>query len=305
VLFRSYPDPLLTIAHLSDTHLLAGGARQYGVVSPEDGLILALDRLAHLELAPDVIVVTGDLTDLGEPEAYRRLRSLVEPVATALGAEVVWVMGNHDERRPYSLELMGAESDEPQDAVHVVGGLRVISLDSTVPGYHHGEITPAQLEWLAEVLAEPAPLGSIIAMHHPPVPLPLAPVDAVIGLFSQEALESVIRGTDVRGVLAGHLHYSTFSTFGGVPVSVASASCYTLDPAPRDSLLLGVNGALSFNMTHVYEDRLVHSIVPLAESPPVYNVGRHLIPTLLAMTPEERRETLSRKDSEFNVSGQW
>ncbi|MFT4262459.1 MAG: phosphodiesterase [Nocardioides sp.] len=300
-----YPEPVHTIAHLSDTHLLAGGARQYDVVEPETGLVAALERLSRLDLPPDVVLVTGDLADLGEPTAYERLKELVEPAAADLGAELVWVMGNHDERPAYSRILFGAESAREQDAVYDVGGLRVISLDSTVPGYHHGLVTPEQLGWLREVLSEPAPHGTIIGMHHPPIPLPLAPVDAIIGLYDHDALAAVLEGTDVRGILAGHLHYSTYSTFAGIPVSVASASCYTVDPVPAAAILRGVDGGRSITMTHVYDDRLVHTIVPLAEEPAVYNIDPVLLGALEALSPEERIDQLSRKDSEFNTSGRW
>lgn len=297
-----YPDPTHTVAHLSDTHLLAGGARQYGTVDPERGLLLTMERLSRMRPVPDVIVVTGDLADAAEPEAYARLRSLVEPAAEAMGASIVWVIGNHDERAAYSRELFGAAQTGPQDRVYDVRGLRVISLDSTVPGYHHGEIAPEQLAWLAEVLATPAPHGTLLALHHPPVPLPLAPAEAVIELADQDRLAAVLAGTDVRGILAGHLHYSTYSTLGTIPVSVASASCYTLDPAPADALLHAVAGGTSFSMTHVYADRLVHTVVPLEESPAVYSIRAALAEQLAALSPQERRELLSRKDADFDIA---
>jgi 3',5'-cyclic AMP phosphodiesterase CpdA len=298
-----YPEPLHTVAHLSDTHLLADGGLQYGVVDTERGLLLALERIARMRPAPEAIVVTGDLADAGEPAAYARLKELVDPVAASLGAQVVWVMGNHDERLAYSEVLFGEASDTSQDAVYDVGGLRIVSLDSTVPGYHHGELSAEQLAWLADVLATPAPHGTLLALHHPPLPLPMAPAEAVIELEAQHELEQVLRGSDVRSVLAGHLHYSTHSTIAGIPVAVASASCYTLDPAPRDALLHAVDGDTSISMTHVYEDRVVHTVVPLRESPQLYTVRSELAEQLLALSPEERRELLSRKDSPLDVTG--
>jgi 3',5'-cyclic-AMP phosphodiesterase len=300
-----YPDPLHTVAHLSDTHLLADGRLQYGVVDPERGLLLALERLGRLRPTPDAIVITGDLADAGEPAAYRRLRELVEPAAAALGARIVWVMGNHDERAAFSAELLGRPSEATQDSVHEVRGLRIVSLDSTVPGYHHGELSGEQLAWLADVLATPAPHGTLLALHHPPVPVPMSPADAVIELAAQHELAEVLRGSDVRSVLAGHLHYSTYSTIAGIPVSVAAASCYTMDPAPADKLLRAVAGATSISMTHLYADRVVHTVVPLAESPEVYSVRADLADELVTLSPEERRELFSRKDSAFDVADGW
>ncbi|MFC7496595.1 MULTISPECIES: metallophosphoesterase [unclassified Nocardioides] len=307
--FGQYPAPGHVVAHLSDPHLLAGGARQYGVVDPDEGLRLALARLARLDPAPQVLVFTGDLADKAEPEAYARLRKIVEPAAVDMGAQVVWVMGNHDERAAYSVGLFGEESDATQDRVHDVAGLRVVALDTSVPGYHHGELRDSQLAWLADVLATPAPYGTLLALHHPPIPIPMMPAAEVIELIEQERLAEVVRGTDVRCILGGHFHYSTYSTFAGIPVSVASATCYTSDPAPLERFVSGVDGHQAMTMVHVYDDRIVHTVVPVDEAPEVSGFPSDVRAQVEAMTPEERRELLSRKDSpiytgEIEVPGQ-
>jgi 3',5'-cyclic AMP phosphodiesterase CpdA len=140
-----YPNPSHTIAHVSDTHLLAGGKLQYGVVDTVQHLEIALDRLSRLDPAPQALVFTGDLADRGEPEAYRQLRKMVEPFAEGIGAQVVWCMGNHDDRAAYARGLYDAEAtSEVLDRVHDVDGLRIICLDTSVTGYHHGEISDAQ-----------------------------------------------------------------------------------------------------------------------------------------------------------------
>ncbi len=299
-----YPAPTFAIAHLSDTHLLPGGRRQYRVVDTESGLTLALGRLARLDPAPDALVITGDLTDLGEPAAYRRLRELVEPAAAAMGAtgaQVVWVMGNHDERAAYSRELFGEESEASQDRVYDVRGLRIVSLDTSVPGYHHGEVSDEQLAWLAEVLASPAEHGTVLAVHHPPIPLPMLRAGELIELADQERLADVLRGSDVRLILGGHVHFSTHSTFAGIPVSVSSASCYTADPAPLDRFLSGVDGHQAFSMSHLYADRVVSSVVPLGEAAEVLGYPADVVAQAEALSRAERRELISRKDSPFNA----
>jgi 3',5'-cyclic-AMP phosphodiesterase len=304
-----HPAPRHVVAHLSDPHLLADeAARLYGVVDPDTGLRLALQRLAELDVPPQALVFTGDLADRAEPAAYARLRALVEPVAAELGAEVVWCMGNHDERPEFARGLFDAGDAEadaarPQDRVHDVAGLRVVALDTSVPGYHHGDLEPAQLAWLADLLATPAEHGTVLAMHHPPIPVPLLRAAELIELADQHLLADVVRGTDVRVVLGGHFHYTSWSTFAGVPVSVASASCYTSDPAPTGRFVSGVDGHQAFTMLHLYDDQVVHTVVPLAPAPEVSGYPSDVVAQVEALTPEERREILSRKDSEFN--SQW
>jgi len=301
-----YPDPGHVVAHLSDPHLLAG-SRQYGVIDTEAGLQLALSRLARLDPVPQALVFTGDLADKAEPAAYARLREIVEPAAEAMGAQVVWVMGNHDDRAAYARELFGEALPDGgqgnQDRVHDVAGLRIVSLDTSVPDYHHGELSDAQLEWLADVLSTPAPHGTLLALHHPPVPVPLMRAAEIIELLDQHRLAEVLTGTDVRCILGGHLHYSTYSTFAGIPVSVASATCYTADPAPLERFVSGVDGHQAITMVHVYADRVVHTIVPVGEATEVSGFPSDVRAQVEALTPEERRELLSRKDSPVYTGG--
>ena len=296
-----YGPPQHVIAHLSDPHLLAGGVLQYAAVDTEAGLRLALDRLAAVDPPPQALVFTGDLADKAEPAAYARLREIVEPAAAAMGAEVVWVMGNHDERSDYSLGLFGEASESPQDRVHEIDGLRIISLDTSVPGYHHGALSDEQLAWLAEVLAAPAEYGTLLALHHPPLPLPMLRAAELIELLDQDRLAAVLEGSDVRGILAGHLHFSTYSLFAGIPVSVASATCYTSDPAPVERFVSGVSSGQAFTMVHVYADRLVHTIVPLDRGVEVSAVGLDIMAAVEDLSPEEARELASNKTSPFNA----
>lgn len=299
-----YPAPGHVIAHISDTHFLGGGRKLYDSVPMDAHLGRALEQLEESTAKPEAIVFTGDLADLGEPDAYLRLRRVVEPVAERLGAQIIWVMGNHDERAEYSSQLFDVDANEqPQDRVYDIGGLRIISLDTTVPGYHHGDLTQGQLEWLADVLATPAPDGTLLAVHHPPIPTPMLEAMGMLELQDQGRLADVLRGTDVRGILAGHLHYSTHSVFAGIPVSVAAATCYTLNLSAKDRILSGVDFGQAFNLVHVYDDQIVHSVVPVGDAPEVTGFSSDNWAQIEAMTPEQRRELFSNKRSSFNTRG--
>nr|WP_203236733.1 phosphodiesterase [Nocardia panacis] len=280
-----YPRPDHVLFHFSDTHLIAGAGELYGAVDADRRLRQLLEQARASGIRPAAIVITGDLADRGEGAAYTKLRGLIEPVAADLDAPVVWVMGNHDDRAAVrDLMLREAPSTEPVDYVRMIDGLRIVALDTSVPGYHHGELTDAQLNWLGEVLAEPAPFGTVLAMHHPPVPCVLDPA-VVVELREQRRLAEVLAGSDVRVILAGHLHFSTFATFAGIPVSVASAACYTQDLAVAQGGMRGRDGAQAFNYVHMYADTVVHSVVPIDKGPTVGNPS----------TPEQAAQRLARE----------
>ena len=277
-----HPRPRHFILHLSDTHLVGENRLLYGDVDSRARLHRLFERLRNSEMRPDALVLTGDLADRGERDAYAALRELVVPAAREMGARLIFAVGNHDDRAGFKAELLGEAPDLlPVDRSYDVNGLRIITLDSSVPGYHHGELDPGQLRWLRSELAVPAPHGTILALHHPPVPS-VQDLSVLVELRDQERLAEALEGSDVRAIIAGHLHYSTFATFAGVPVSVASATCYTQDLATPGTR--GQDAAQGFNMVHVYDHTVVHSVVPLDEAP---TVGEQV-------GPQEARRRLDR-----------
>ena len=295
VQFGRYAPARRVIVHLSDTHLLAGNRLLGGRYDTAANLAATLAAVERTGVRPDAIVFTGDLTDLGEPEAYAVLRAEVEPFAARLGAPIVWVAGNHDERPALREGLFdAAPTHEPVTAVHDLGGLRLIALDSTVPGWHHGDLDDAQLAWLRETLAEPAPLGTILALHHPPLPSHI-PFFDILELRHQDALATAIADTDVRAILAGHLHYATAGTFAGVPVSVASATCYTMNLQRPPAEVNGMDAGQSFHLVHVYDDTITHAVVPVGEAETAEFFTPKWVEQMAALTPAERLDAFSRK----------
>ncbi|MBD3757109.1 MULTISPECIES: phosphodiesterase [Microbacterium] len=283
------------IVHISDTHLLTGNRPLGGRYDTAGNLTATLAAVERTGIRPDALVFTGDLTDLGEPEAYAALRAEVEPFAARLGAPVVWVAGNHDERPALRAGLLdAAPTTEPVTGVWDLGGLRLVALDSTVPGWHHGDLDAAQLDWLQGVLATPAPLGTILALHHPPLPSHI-PFFDILELQHQDDLAAAIAGSDVRAILAGHLHYSTSGTFHGIPVSVASATCYTMNLQRPPQEVNGMDAGQSFQLVHIYEDTITHAVVPVGEAETADVFSAEWTRRMAALSPAERLEAFSRK----------
>lgn len=269
------------VAHLSDTHLLAGGAPIYGAVDTVGNLRRALERLEATQLPIDAIVHTGDIADLGELDAYQRVRSLIGPAAERLGCPVVWVAGNHDLRGPLRQGLLGGPpSDEPLDSAVEVNGLRIIGLDTSVPGAGHGELEPSQLEWLAGLLAEPAPHGTLLALHHPPIPT-LVRVLEPFQLRNPAALAEVVAGTDVRAVLSGHFHYPVQTLLAGVPVSVAAATGYSVRVEAPERGLTGVDGGQAISLVAVYPEQVHTTLLPIDAPPAVLHLPDGVFDDLL------------------------
>lgn len=290
-----HPAPEVVIAHLSDTHLLAGGALLGGLVDTEGHLRETAERLRVAAHDADAIVVSGDVTDLGEPEAYALAREILDPVAAELGAPIVWTAGNHDERPAMRAALgLGGDPLAPVDHVVDLGRLRIVALDSSLPGWHHGGFDDGQADWLEAALADPPELGTVLVVHHPPLPY-RSSLMRLLEFRDEARLAAVVEGAGVRAILSGHLHVGGSGTFAGIPVVLAGATSYADDLGGPPPAMHGIDAAQSFNLVEVYADAIAHTAVPALPHPSRESIPAHLAEELAAMEPEARAERFSRK----------
>jgi 3',5'-cyclic-AMP phosphodiesterase len=221
------------LVQISDVHLTLDGTLPPGV-RPRDNLVRALEVLESSSMDPDVILLTGDLANSGDGACYDDLRSIIDGSAATAGASVVYLPGNHDERGAFRRHLLDAEGDAAVNQTCWRAGLRVIALDSVVPGHDHGMLDEQALAYLRAELAVPAPDGTILALHHPPIHSPIKPM-AAISLRNAASLRDAISGSDVRLIVAGHSHHESLGTLGATPVWVSPAVAYRLDTAGTES----------------------------------------------------------------------
>lgn len=202
-------------------------------VRPRDNLVRGLGELAAAGLRPDVFLLTGDLTDTGDGACYDDLAAILAEAAAGCGASVIYLPGNHDDRAAFRRHLLGdavAAPGAPLNQTHWRDGLRVIALDSTIPGEDGGRLDEATLGYLRAELAAPARDGTIVALHHPPLPSPVEPMSRM-ALRDPDRLRDAIAGSDVRIVLCGHFHHEALGMLGATPVWVSPAAAYRNDTA--------------------------------------------------------------------------
>jgi Icc protein len=245
--------PDRTVIQLSDPHLVAEEG-------PEDERVaLALRTIVRSGIRPAALLITGDLSDDGSPESYRRLRALVDPVAVELDVDVLALPGNHDEHDAFRAQVLDGG---PAHRAVVVRGLRIVVLDTTVPGAAHGELGAGQLEWLGDVLEDDVRHGTILALHHPPIPS-AHPVLGRIALRDPDRLRRVLRGSDVRMIVCGHAHAVAAGALGRVPVWSAPALASTNDALPDAGRVRAWTGLGGLTRIDLFGDEAVASLVPL------------------------------------------
>ncbi|MFI6579902.1 metallophosphoesterase [Embleya sp. NPDC050493] len=273
--------PHHTLVQFSDVHLVPEGELLLDRLDTAEQLRQALAAVEAADLAPAALLFTGDLADTGDPRAYRRLRELLAEAGPRIGAPALYGMGNHDDRAAFREGLLGVPaSTGPHDFVHTAGEVRVIMLDSTTPGSHSGDLTEDQLQWLRAELATPAAGGTVLGLHHPPIPTPLAFLER-LSLRDPARLGAVIAGTDVRIVLTGHNHHATCGVLAGVPVWAAPAVAYRADVFPPAGTYQGVAG-VGYTRVDLYEDCATATFVPVGPIEPVYAYERTKVDRYLA-----------------------
>lgn len=242
----------LAFLHLSDIHLLPGDDELLGY-DPAQNLRRVVARALELPITFGFCLITGDLAQDGAVASYAHLRRQLEPLADR-GIPILPCLGNHDARAAFRAGFLGeAASDDRYYYSRQVGGLRVVALDSLIPGEDDGQLGEEQLRWLAAELATPAPGGTIVALHHSAAPSGFNRMHNP-PLRDAEAFRSVVADKQLLGVLAGHVHTASATTLASTLVSTAPAVVFQLAPGATELVLAPGSG---FNLCVVRDGALV------------------------------------------------
>ncbi len=78
-------------------------------------------------------------------------------------------------------------------------------------------------------------------------------------------------------------------------MSVASATCYTMNVARPSAEVNGMDAAQAFQIVHVYPDTITHTVVPVTEAPTGDYFSEAWLERMAKLSPEGRLEAFSRK----------
>ncbi len=219
----------MLIAQITDLHVKTPGKLAYGKVDTARFMADCIDSLLALKTVPDLVIVTGDLVDFGEPEEYRHLRAFLDRLPMPL----YLIPGNHDGRDTLRAAFPDHSYMPKTGFLHWVieaYPVRLIGLDTLVPGESRGALCYERLAWLEEVLSA-SDRPTLIAMHHPPFQTGIGHMDR-IGLTGADDFAALLdRFPQVCRVICGHLHRPITTLMGRAIVSTCSSPAHqvTLD----------------------------------------------------------------------------
>lgn len=220
----------MLIAQITDLHVRPRGKPAYRVAETNMLVERAIDALLVLRPRPDVVVVTGDMTDCGLVEEYEQLHGMFR----RLTIPTYLVPGNHDRREAFRRvfpghPIMPGSSGFIQFVVDE-GPVKLIGLDTVVPGASEGALCDERLGFLAQALDRCRGQPVVIFMHHPPFDCGIRHMDAIRLLEGADRLgEIVARHPNVERILCGHHHRSIQSRFAGTIASVAPGVAHQVE----------------------------------------------------------------------------
>jgi Icc protein len=229
----------MLIAQITDTHITLKGQRAYDAVDTAGCLERAIAELNALAPAPDLVVVTGDLVDLGQSEEYEYLRSLLAPLRMPLFV----IPGNHDAREQMRAAFIADGYLPRQGPLNYVVDdwpVRLVGLDTLVDGEVGGALGEDQLSWLERTLATGPERPTLVLMHHPPFATGVGYMDR-IGFGSAARLAKIVeRHPQIERILCGHVHRSIDRRFAGTIAGTAPSTAHQV------ALNLAAGASLNF-----------------------------------------------------------
>ena len=220
----------MLLCQITDLHIKAERKLAYGRVDTAGMLERCVAAILRLAPAPNAVLITGDLVDRGSDAEYELLAQLIAPLSTQGNLPVYLVAGNHDEREALRRNFP-AHSYLRQWAPFVqyaidAHALRIVALDTVIPGQGGGLVCAERLDWLDRTLSQAPEQPTVILMHHPPFVTGIGHMDRV-GLDHSDALEAVVlRHPQVERVMCGHLHRSIQARFGGTVASTCPSTAH-------------------------------------------------------------------------------
>ncbi len=221
----------MLIAQLTDLHL--GFEPDNPSEFNRQRLDAALAWLARQSVQPDMLFLTGDLTDRGDVASYERLREAI----AACGFPVHLCTGNHDDRA--ALRQVFPEVPEADGFIQYVvdtDAVRFIILDTLDDGHHGGAFCATRATWLRARLAEVPGQPVMIVLHHPPIDTGIGWMTAGEDEPWVQALHAAIGERANVTMICGHIHRAIATSWHGrmLMVSPSTAPQVALDLAAID-----------------------------------------------------------------------
>lgn len=236
----------LSIAQLTDIHLFADENQELLGLPTTQSFQAVIERVQTLRPQPDLLLLTGDLSQDGTPKSYERVQNLLSPLATP----TYWLPGNHD--RLSAMQQVLNRAPVSPEKVFQRSGWHFLLIKSCVPGCVHGHLSPETLDWLHFRLGLVGNQPTLIALHHPPFAINSQWLDSSTLQNPEELFAVLDRHPQVKLVLFGHIHQEFNRQRHGVHYLGTPSTCIQF--APQSSNFSLDREEPGFRLLNLYPD---------------------------------------------------
>ena len=256
----------MLIAQITDMHVKEEGLRAFGQVDTGARLAACVARLAEIDPVPDAVVATGDLVDKGTDAEYAHLRHLLSP----LSAPIYLIPGNHDDRdamRRVFSDWGYLPSRGFLDYTVEHFPVRIVALDTVIPGEPGGRLCPSRIAWLEARLAEAPHRPTVVLMHHPPFETGIVHMDDMRCEGAEELARVIAGNPQVERILCGHVHRPVQVRFAGTIASIGPSTAFqvALDLRPESPACWTAEPA-AFQLHQFAEGRVIASHIAYVDA---------------------------------------
>lgn len=203
----------LRFLHITDSHLGNNKGDRLSHIDCDDSLKQVIDLIKNERF--DALLITGDIANHGALNAYQRLQIMLAEIKTP----IYLLPGNHDNIDAMHQVFSGFENNVE------FGDWQLILLDSTEGKHYFGQLSIDELQFLEATLQETQAKHSLIALHHPPVDIDSAWMDAMQLKNKQAFFDIIDRFDSPRAVVWGHIHQEFDQQRKGVRLLSSPSTC--------------------------------------------------------------------------------
>ncbi|MCH9852391.1 MAG: phosphodiesterase [Alphaproteobacteria bacterium] len=223
---------MVKFIQLTDTHLVKPDEKLFGI-DGWDRLEKAVASIVTHHADADFVVLTGDITEAGEAQAYQALPSVLDK----LPCPYYLMLGNHDSRAiaQQMMPSLAWTNDGFLQYHFALDNHAFIFLDTLIEGEHSGFLCDIRLKHLENMLQSYHKQAKDIYlfMHHPPMKIGIGSMD-VINLTNSDALLNLLQHYPVKHLFMGHLHVNCHGIWHGIPYAVMKSTTHQTKPLLND-----------------------------------------------------------------------
>ena len=218
----SKENEMISFVHMSDLHLRQSPDTMVHGINPYNQLLDIIESIRRLEYKPKFVLITGDLIELGCVEGYHQLKQCTDSLEED-GIPTLFTLGNCDDIESLK-KVYPIQETKTLNYVTSIAGLRIIVLDSSVPGWSIGRFTMEQLKWFKDALHKDRDKPTIIAFHHGINLRQVSSLNIDYDEAQRQEFYNIIAGCNILAVLNGHAHYNRITLVNGVLHCMAAST---------------------------------------------------------------------------------